>query len=162
MIARRGHPAPAAPPPSRDGYIQRLLSRNFPGTASCDRTRSGASTATRGQPGADAPSHRPLSRRDKRSPKAFYPPTHTHPAGPTLRPTRGGRSAENQIFASDVTNRGRHGRRERKLTSGTCDSGDLLQSTGTYLLISLGIFRISSLGCSKGATVCQECQLGHL
>ncbi|KAM4671242.1 uncharacterized protein AAGF69_003821 isoform 2-T10 [Amazona ochrocephala] len=29
--------------------------RNFPGTASCDRTRSGASTATRGQPRADAP-----------------------------------------------------------------------------------------------------------
>lgn len=29
------------------------------------------------------------------------------------------------------------------------------QSAGAYLLISSGIFRISSLGCSKGATVCQ-------
>ncbi|XP_041569400.1 uncharacterized protein [Taeniopygia guttata] len=61
LIARRGHPAPAAPP-SRDGYIQRLLSRNFPGTASCDRTRSGASAAIAASRGrrTEPP---PLSRR---------------------------------------------------------------------------------------------------
>ncbi|XP_039234164.1 collagen alpha-2(I) chain-like [Pipra filicauda] len=61
LIARRGHPAPAAPP-SRDGYIQRLLSRNFPGTASCDRTRSGASAAIAASQGrrTEPP---PLSRR---------------------------------------------------------------------------------------------------
>ncbi|XP_033919208.1 translation initiation factor IF-2-like [Melopsittacus undulatus] len=68
--------------------------RNFPGTASCDRTRSGASTATRGQPGADAPRatapcHGGASGRLK--------PSHLPvPAGLTLRPARGGRRAANQ------------------------------------------------------------------
>lgn len=31
------------------------------------------------------------------------------------------------MVASDVTDRSSHGRRERELSSGTCDGGDLLQ-----------------------------------
>ncbi|XP_057287033.1 collagen alpha-1(I) chain-like [Pezoporus wallicus] len=147
LIARRGHPAPAAPP-ARDGYIQRLLSRNFPGTASCDRTRSGASTATRGQPRADAPTaaapcHAGASSRLKPS-----PPHLPVPAGPTLRPTR----------AADA-------RRTRCLPVMLPVESGMAGGSMSFPVehLTAGICcRISSLGCSEGATVCQECQLGHL
>ncbi|XP_041569405.1 uncharacterized protein [Taeniopygia guttata] len=159
LIARRGHPAPAAPP-SRDGYIQRLLSRNFPGTASCDRTRSGASAAIAASRGrrTEPP---PLSRRGSGR--------RTLPRGPpasfsSARGAAGDAQAKNPfheqgrrqqcfyspekclllemiftlflksmpsllVFTGDVTNRSRTGRREHELYSGACDSRDLLQES---------------------------------
>ncbi|XP_041881311.1 collagen alpha-2(I) chain-like [Corvus kubaryi] len=119
LIARRGHPAPAAPP-SRDGYIQRLLSRNFPGTASCDRTRSGASAAIAASRGrrTEPP---PLSRRGSGR--------RTLPRGPPASSSGRGAAGDAQVVAGDVADRSRHGRREHELSSGTCDSRDLLQES---------------------------------
>ncbi|XP_037244278.1 serine/arginine repetitive matrix protein 1-like [Falco rusticolus] len=159
LIARRGHPAPAAPP-SRGGYIQRLLSRNFPGTASCDRTRSGASAAI-----AASRSRRteppPLSRRGSGG--------LTPPCAPPLPPAEPRETRGEQVVASDVTDRSWHGRRECELPSGTRNSGDLLRVSegghvqGTCSRASARLIkRIGSLGCSKGARICQESQRGHL
>ncbi|XP_055663679.1 collagen alpha-1(III) chain-like [Falco peregrinus] len=156
LIARRGHPAPAAPP-SRGGYIQRLLSRNFPGTASCDRTRSGASAAI-----AASRSRRteppPLSRRGSGG--------LTPPCAPPLPPAEPRETRGEQVVASDVTDRSWHGRRECELPSGTRNSGDLLRVSegghvqGTCSRASARLIkRIGSLGCSKGARICQMPQL---
>ncbi|XP_032914340.1 collagen alpha-1(I) chain-like [Catharus ustulatus] len=157
LIARRGHPAPAAPP-SRDGYIQRLLSRNFPGTASCDRTRSGASAAIAASRGrrTEPP---PLSRRGsgRRSLPRGPPASSSSARGAAgdaqakipFMTKEGGNNVFYSpakrlllemiftlflksmpsllVFAGDVSNRSR---REHELSSGTCDSRDLLQVDG--------------------------------
>ncbi|XP_061207263.1 uncharacterized protein LOC133211129 isoform X4 [Neopsephotus bourkii] len=64
-------------------------------------------------------------------------PSPPGPRGPNpSAQQRGGRRAANQMFASDVTNRGRHGRRERELSSGTLDGGDLLQFEASEMMLN--------------------------
>ncbi|XP_032544845.1 collagen alpha-2(I) chain-like [Chiroxiphia lanceolata] len=108
LIARRGHPAPAAPP-SRDGYIQRLLSRNFPGTASCDRTRSGASAAIAASQGrrTEPP---PLSRRG--SGRRMLP--RGPPASSSARGAAGDAQIEAGVAGGSVSFPVEH------MTAGTC------------------------------------------
>ncbi|XP_029858428.1 homeobox protein Hox-D9-like isoform X3 [Aquila chrysaetos chrysaetos] len=61
-----------------------------------------------------------------------------------------GRAEHVQVVASDVTDRSSHGRRERELSSGTCDGGDLLQESQLGHL-STGLDNLDDSGCLENS-----------